>query len=134
MKAREQGQKVWTMQKALRILLVEDDRVIALLLSETVKNLGHSVCAIASTQAEAVVLAQTHQPDLMIVDAGLRDGNGVAAVDAILATRFVAHLFVTGDARRVRALRPDAIVLEKPFFEPDLVAAIEQALAVSVDK
>ena len=122
------------MQKALRVLVVEDDRVIALLLAETVKNLGHSVCAIAATEAEAVALAQTHQPDLMIVDAGLRDGDGVAAVDAILKGRFVAHLFVTGDARKVRSLHPDAIILEKPFFESELVLAIEQALADSVAK
>ena len=122
------------MQKALSVLVVEDDRVIALLLEETVKNLGHTVCAIAATEAKAVELALTHQPDLMIVDAGLSDGNGVTAVDAILSTRSIAHLFVTGDARRVRALHPDAIVLEKPFFEPELVAAISRALAVSVGK
>ena len=120
------------MQRTLRVLVVEDDRVIAMLLAETIKNLGYSVCAIAATEAEAVEMAQTDQPDLIIVDAGLRDGNGVAAVDTILSTRFVAHLFVTGDARRVRALHPDAIILEKPFFEPELEVAIEQALAVSV--
>ena len=122
------------MQTLLRVLIVEDNRLIALLLAETVKNLGHCVCAIAATEAEAVALALMHQPDLMIVDAGLSDGNGVAAVDAILSTRFVAHLFVTGDARRVRALHPDAIILEKPFFLPELETAIEQALAVSVGK
>ena len=120
------------MQKMLRIVLVEDDKMIAILLEEIVKNLGHTVCAIAATEAEAVALARTHQPDLMIVDAGLSEGNGVAAIDAILKTRFVAHVFVTGDARRVRALHPDAIILEKPFFLPELEAAIEQALAVSV--
>ena len=120
------------MQKPLRVVIVEDDQMIAMLLEETVKDLGHTVCAIASTEAEAVALALTHQPDLMIVDAGLSEGNGVAAIDAILKTRFVAHLFVTGDARRVRALHPDAIILEKPFFLPELVAAISRALAVSV--
>ena len=122
------------MQRTLRVLVVEDDRVIAMLLAETIKNLGYSVCAIAATEAEAVALAESHQPDLMIVDAGLRDGNGVAAIDAILTTRFIAHLFVTGDARKVRALHPDAIILEKPFFEPELVVAINQALAVSMAK
>ena len=122
------------MQKALRALVVEDDQLIALLLEETIKNLGLTVCAIAFTEAEAVALALTHEPDLMIIDAGLRDGDGVAAVDTILRTRFVAHLFITGDARRVRALHPDAIILEKPFFEPELVLAIKQAMAVSVAK
>ena len=119
------------MQKALRVLVVEDDQMIALLFAETVTDLGHVVCAIAATETEAVAMAQAHQPDLMIVDAGLREGNGVAAVDAILKTRAVAHLFVTGDPRAVRAIHPDAIILEKPFFMPELVTAIELALAVS---
>jgi CheY-like chemotaxis protein len=120
------------MPTALRILLVEDERLIALLLSETLKDMGHSVCAIASTEADAVAQALAHLPDFMIVDAGLSDGDGVAAVEAILKTRLVPYLFVTGNAQKVRALRPDAVVLEKPFFELDLVAAIERALAVSV--
>ena len=120
------------MQTALRVLVVEDEQLIALLLSETLKEMGHSVCAIASTEADAVAQALAHLPDFMIVDAGLRDGNGVAAVETILKTRRVPHLFVTGNGQKVRALRPDAVILEKPFFELDLVAAIERALAVSV--
>lgn len=120
------------MQTALRVLLVEDERLIALLLSETLIAMGHSVCAIASTEADAVAQAQMHRPDLMIVDAGLSNGDGVAAVETILKARRVPHLFVTGDGRKVKALRPDAVILEKPFFENDLVAAIERALAVSV--
>ena len=120
------------MQTALRVLVVEDEHLIALLLSETLKEMGHSVCAIASTEADAVAQALAHSPDFMIVDAGLRDGNGVAAVETILKTRRVPHLLVTGNRQKVRALRPDAVILEKPFFELDLVAAIERALAVSV--
>lgn len=119
------------MQTMLRVLVVEDDAMIASLLAETVQDLGHSVCAIAATEADAVALALTCQPDLMIVDAGLSDGNGVTAVDAILMSRFVPHLFVTGNARQVKALHPDAVILEKPFFLPELVRAIEMALAVS---
>jgi two-component system, response regulator PdtaR len=119
------------MQKKLNVLIVEDEAIIGLLLAETFENIGHSICAIAKSQAEAVALAAKCQPDLMVVDAGLSTGNGVAAVDAILATRYVPHVFVTGDARKVRALKPDAIILEKPFFIPDLVRAIEQALSTA---
>ena len=119
------------MQTKLRVLVVEDDAMIASLLAETIEHLGHSVCAIAATENEAVAQGLACQPDLMIVDAGLSDGDGVAAVDAILKARFVPHLFVTGNGRQVRALHPDAIILEKPFFLPELMRAIEQALAVS---
>jgi CheY-like chemotaxis protein len=119
------------MQTMLRVLVIEDDATIASLLAETVEGLGHSVCGIATTEAEAVVQARTSQPDLMIVDAGLSDGNGVTAVEAILRARFVPHLFVTGNGRQVRALHPEAVILEKPFFVPELIRAIEQALLVS---
>jgi two-component system, response regulator PdtaR len=116
--------------KILRVLIVEDEAVIGLLLEETVESLGHDVCAIANTEALAVTEAKRCQPDLMIVDAGLRVGNGVSAMDTIGKTQNIPHIFVTGNSRNVRALRPDAIILEKPFFTPDLVDAIERALAV----
>lgn len=115
----------------LRILIVEDDAIIALLLAETVEGLGHNVCAIADTEFEAVAKAASCQPDLMIVDAGLIEGDGVSAMNTILKTRFVRHLFVTANARQVHQLRPDAVILQKPFFVPELIHAIERALAVS---
>lgn len=118
----------------LRILIVEDEAVIGLLLKETIEGLGHAVCAIAGTEALAVTEAERCQPDLMIVDAGLRVGNGLAAIDIIAKSRHIPHIFVTGDERKVQALRPAAIVLEKPFFTPDLVDAIERALAIDAGR
>jgi two-component system, response regulator PdtaR len=119
------------LEKLLRVLIVEDEAVIGLLLKETIESLGHSVCGIANTEYDAVSLADRFQPDLMIVDAGLRTGSGVSAIETIEATRYVPHIFVTGNARKVQALRPGAIILEKPFFTPDLAAAIERALATA---
>ena len=116
----------------LRVLVVEDDAMIAMLLAETLADLGHAVCAIAATEADAVAAAALEQPGLMIVDAGLSEGDGVSAVATILLAGFVPHVFVTGDPLRVRALCPGAIVLQKPFFEPELVHAIERALAGTI--
>lgn len=116
----------------MRVLIVEDDAKIASLLVETINNLGHLVCAVAATEFDAVEYAIERQPDLMIVDAGLVEGNGVSAVKTILAEQRTPHLFVTGDARRVRTFFPDATILQKPFFVPELVAAIDRALAPSV--
>ena len=112
----------------LRVLVVEDDAMIAMLLAETLAELGHTVCAVASTEFEAVAAAHRDRPDLMIVDAGLSEGDGVSAVETILLAGFMPHIFVTGNPLRVQALRPNAIVLQKPFFEPELVQAIERAL------
>ena len=114
--------------RALRILVVEDEAVIAMLLAEVLTGMGHHVCAIAATEAKAVAAAVRCRPDLMIVDARLRDGSGVAAVEEILRTGFVPHVFVSGDPLRVQALRPGAVVIQKPFFKSDLVRAIQRAL------
>jgi CheY-like chemotaxis protein len=114
--------------KALRVLVVEDDFLIGMLLAETLAGLGHDVCAIEASEADAVTAAVQHRPDLMIVDERLGDGSGVSAVEEILRTGFVPHVFITGDSKRIQALRPRAVVIQKPFRESDLVRAIQCAL------
>jgi CheY-like chemotaxis protein len=114
--------------KALRILVMEDDAMVAAVLAELLEAQGHSVCAIAATEADAVAAAFQHFPEMMIVDAQLRAGSGLGAVDRIQGRRLVAHVFVCGDASRIRALRPGATVIQKPYFEQDLVRALQRAL------
>ena len=113
----------------LRVLIVEDDALIGVLLAELLRGMGHEVCDTACTEATAVTAAERCAPDLMIVDARLGGGSGVAAVEEILRARPVPHLFVSGDADRVRVRRPDAVVLRKPFRKADLARAIALALA-----
>ncbi len=113
----------------LSILVVEDEAIIGMLLSEVLAGMGHKVIAVVGTEGAAVTLAAEYMPDLLIVDAGLTSGNGISAMDQILATRFVPHIFTTGDALKVRQIKPDAIVLEKPYHEADLADAIALALS-----
>jgi two-component system, response regulator PdtaR len=113
----------------LSILIVEDEPIIGMLLSEVLAGMGHKVIAVVGTEGAAVAMAAEYSPDLLIVDAGLTSGNGISAVETILTTGFVPHLFTTGDAMKVRLLRPDAIILEKPFNETELADAIAIALA-----
>jgi|SRR5579863_4799088 DNA-binding response OmpR family regulator len=120
--------------KALQILVVEDDSLIAMLLVETLAEMGHGVCAVEATQAGAVRAALRCRPDLMIVDAQLRKGNGVSAVDEILSAGFVPHLFVSGDIKKVLARRPEAVVIEKPFRESELDQAIRRTLDTANNK
>lgn len=110
------------------ILIIEDEAIIGMLLSEVLVGMGHTVIGVAATEDGAIGLAAEYLPDLLIVDAGLTSGNGLSAVDTILSTRFVPHIFATGNAHKVRQLKPEAIVLEKPFDEAELAAAIERAL------
>jgi CheY-like chemotaxis protein len=117
--------------KRLRILVVEDDAMVGLTLAEMLETLGHSVCAIATTEFEAVAAAADLKPELMIVDAQLREGSGLRAVDRIENGTRLAHIFVTGDALPIRALRPRATVIQKPYFEAELTRAIRRALAAA---
>ena len=80
--------------KALRVLIAEDDGLIATLLADLLVGMGYEVCASAATEAQAVAAALQHKPDLMIVDAGLGRGSGIAAVEEILRAGPLAHVFV----------------------------------------
>jgi len=114
--------------KALRTLVVEDNAMIGALLAETLEGLGHTVCAVESNVANAVTAAALWRPDLMIVDIGLGEASGVAAVNEILRSGFVPHVFVTGDTVRGMPLGPETILLQKPFRVSDLERAIQQAI------
>jgi CheY-like chemotaxis protein len=120
-----------TPMKALRVLLIEDDAVIAMLLADMFAAMGHDVCAIEATEAGAVAAAVRCRPDLMIVDVRLGDGSGFTAVEEILRTGFVPHVFVSGDISTVRARKPGAVAIRKPFSESDLLQAIQRALVVA---
>lgn len=114
---------------ALRVLVIEDDAIIGMMYTDVLEEMGHVVCAVEATEESAVAAAAKYEPDLMIVDAGLRDGSGVLAVEEILRGGFVPHVFVSGDVASVLAVRPGAIVIQKPFRDPDLASAIQRALA-----
>jgi CheY-like chemotaxis protein len=116
--------------KKLRVMIVEDDALIAELLSELIRAFGHEVCAIEDSESGAVAAAGREKPDLMIVDAQLREGSGIGAIETILAFGPMPHILVSGDAQNVRTLRPQATVLQKPYFEVDLVLAIQKALGL----
>jgi CheY-like chemotaxis protein len=118
--------------KAIRILVVEDDAMIAMLLADMLEGMGHDVCPIEATEAGAIAAAFRCRPDLMIVDARLGDGSGFTAMEEILRTGFVPHVFISGDILTLRALKPGTVAIQKPFDESVLVRAIQRALNATV--
>lgn len=65
-----------------RVLIVEDEMIIAWLLTELVEGLGYEVCGGAADEGEAVRVAGSTRPDLILMDMRLR-GDGVRAAEAI---------------------------------------------------
>jgi DNA-binding response OmpR family regulator len=112
-----------------RLLVVEDDALMGMLLAEMLGELGYDVCDIATTEADAVSSAARCKPDLMLVDATLGVGSGISAVDEVLRGGYIPHVFISGEVSRVSKFRPDAVVLQKPFRETELVNAIARALS-----
>lgn len=102
--------------------------MIGMHLAEMLQAMGHEVCAVEATEADAIAAADRCVPDLMIVDAWLRSGSGISAVEAICRTREVPHVFVSGDALGVKAILPTAIVVEKPFREDVLTRVIQRVI------
>jgi two-component system, response regulator PdtaR len=115
--------------RALRTLIVEDDAMIGGLLAETLEGLGHAVSAVENNVDNAVAAASRCRPDLMIVDVGLGQASGIAAVKESLRGGFVPHVFVTGDAVTATPLGADTVLIRKPFRVSDLDLAIQRALA-----
>jgi two-component system, response regulator PdtaR len=114
--------------KALRVLIIEDEPLIALLFAEVLAELGHEVCASERTEFDAIAAAKREKPELIISDVRLLEGSGIDAVNSILETGFVPHIFVTGDVVEQKSFSPAAGVLQKPFFEVQLVKAIRRAM------
>ncbi|OYU50452.1 MAG: response regulator [Rhizobiales bacterium PAR1] len=114
------------MTPALRVLIVEDEAMIAMLYTEVLAGLGHEVSTIARTEDEAVETARSFRPDMMIVDHHLHQGSGAAAVKRILADGYVPHVLVSGD---FTGNETGSVCLQKPFNEAQLIRAIEVALA-----
>lgn len=114
-----------------KVMIIEDEAIIALHLQSIVEDLDHSVTGIARTHTEAVHLAGQTQPELILADISLADGSsGIDAVKDILAVMDVPVIFITAFPERLlTGERPEPTYLITKPFEPETVmATIGQAL------
>ncbi|MFN0218269.1 MAG: response regulator [Hyphomicrobium sp.] len=111
---------------ALKILIVEDEPILAIELECIVKEMGHEVVGVARSSHGAVALAQTGEPDLALVDVHLTDGpTGPEAARQIAGDRGATVLFTTSNPERVPADFANACgVLTKPYSDQGIKSAI----------
>lgn len=107
-------------------LIIEDLPVIAMSIHDELAELGYSA-AVASTEAEAVALAEQRCPDLIIADVRLEEGSGIEAVRRICRDRPIAVIFMTGDLEAVESAIGEAALLSKPFTSAALRSSIGAA-------
>ncbi len=118
-------------QLATRVLIIEDEWVIALDLKTLVTELGHEVIGVAPTHSKAVELAQGGNFGLVLADIQLADGSsGIEAVTEILASFNVPVIFITAfPDRLLTGERPEpTYLITKPFLTETVKATVAQAL------
>lgn len=118
-------------QTKARVLIIEDEAVIAMDLSDLITAAGHEVCAMETTASGAVAAAKRERPDLVLADIQLADNSsGIDAVKEILASFNVPVIFITAfPARLLTGERPEPTFLITKPYSPDMVrAAVSQAL------
>lgn len=116
----------------LRVLIVEDEMIVAMSLESLVEDFGFEVCAMAATGAEAVTLAKALRPDLILMDVNLiGDMDGVEAARQARETVDARIVFVTAYGSgevldRIQSTVPHAVVVSKPVVGSALLRAIER--------
>lgn len=118
-------------QPSTKVLIIEDEPIISLDLQSIVKEMGHSVAAIATTRDEAVRAARRTEPGLVLADIKLADGSsGIDAVRQILSEVQVPIVFITAYPERLlTGERPEpTFLVTKPFVPETVRVAVSQAL------
>jgi DNA-directed RNA polymerase specialized sigma24 family protein/CheY-like chemotaxis protein len=118
-------------QPTTKVLIIEDEPIISLDLQSIVKEMGHSVAAIATTRDEAVRAARRTGPGLVLADIKLADGSsGIDAVRQILSEVQVPIVFITAYPERLlTGERPEpTFLVTKPFVPETVRVAVSQAL------
>jgi CheY-like chemotaxis protein/DNA-directed RNA polymerase specialized sigma24 family protein len=118
-------------QTRTRVLVIEDEPVIAFDLASIVDSMGHGVIGIADTKDRAVEMARARRPGIVLVDIQLRDGSsGIDAVHDILEAMDVPVIFVTAFPERLLTgeRREPTYLITKPFDPEELQVTISQAL------
>lgn len=119
--------------RPLRVIVVEDDAIIAMEIDMMLRDLGAEVVGLAMTAAEAVRLAELHRPDCATMDISIKGNrDGVSAAIEIYETLGIRSIFVSAfgnDETRARAARAHPLGwVMKPFNTEDIRSALDRVL------
>lgn len=120
-------------EQPTKLVIVEDEAIVALDISMTLKKLGYQVIGIMTSGLEVMQCIPSLKPDIVLMDIRLRgDIDGIQLAEYIGSELGVPVIFVTGQAdtvtlERAQAIKPAAYLL-KPFSQLDLQDSIQRAL------
>lgn len=114
----------------MRIIIVEDEALLALWMRSVLEEAGHTVVGETHDTAEVLALLRAVAPDLMLVDINLPEGRGagIELARMVRAGSDVPCLFVSGQVEEARANSDVALgLLNKPWDAPTLLASVDIA-------
>lgn len=116
----------------LRVLIAEDDPLVAITLSDQLAELGHIVVAVASDGQEAIDMATREPPEIVLLDIKMPNVDGISAAEQIGAQLDIPMLMLTAYSDRplvLRAAEAGALgYLLKPVSSEELAANINLAV------
>lgn len=124
-----------TCGRPLRVVIIDDELIVAWLLEDTLETLGHVIIDIYPT-GEGAISAGIGEAALLFVDINLGDGiDGIATATELRRTSPVPVIFCSAYSdeqtrQRATAAVPDAAFLTKPFVSRDIEEAVEAATRV----
>jgi len=125
------GMGVAASKSALRVVIVEDELLVAMYIEQTVRDLGYEVIGPAGTLAEAKNLFETSDFDVAILDVRLRQGELIYPAIEILRERRIPFVFITAyGAEGLDRQFGRHPVLKKPFSQRELQRCIRNVVAL----
>ncbi|WP_430249414.1 response regulator [Neorhizobium sp. DAR64860/K0K1] len=110
----------------MRVMIVEDEALLALELETEVEAAGHDVVGQAASSSTAYELAEKTAPDFAFVDIQLLDGPTGIDVGKFLASKNVPYIFVSGNLKRIPDDFAGALgAIEKPYTMNGLQNALD---------
>ena len=110
-----------------RILIVEDEALLATMVADILECGGATIVGPASTLKKGLILAERGQIDVALLNVNLR-GESIDPIADMLFSRGTPIVFATGYGERPAGPWTRAPIIGKPFTDADLLRAIRQAL------
>ena len=117
-----------------RALIVDDEFLIAFDVEASMHELGFDICAVASNERDAIQLAKSNPPDVVVMDVYLNGTRaGIEAARWLREVCGVPVVFMTAQIDkstldRIRTVMPGAPVLSKPVYRDTLAKAVSLAI------
>jgi len=109
----------------LRVLILEDEILVALMLEDMLTHLGFQVCGPAHTLSDARDLLQTNAFDAALLDANLA-GESSLPFAGQLADRGIPFAFMTGYSQQATRHFPDVPILRKPYTQDQIAVTLRK--------